>query len=54
MTIEEKITSRLKVISFNINMLNSEIRKHAFIKPYLIRQKDKLSIERRILKNLMK
>lgn len=54
MTIEEKIHQRLEVIKFSVNMLNAEIRKRDFIQPYLLRQKDKLSIERKVLKNLLK
>jgi len=54
MMIEEKIHKRLEVIKFSVNMLNAEMRKSDFVQPYLLRQKDKLSTERKILKNLLK
>lgn len=53
MMIEDKIKKRLEVIRFSLNMLRREMRKSHFVQPYLIRQEDKLTIERKILKNLL-
>lgn len=53
MEITSKINKRLEVIRFSINMLNSEMRKSDFAQPHLLRQKDKLNIEKRILKKVL-
>lgn len=53
MKIEEKINERLEVIRWSINLLNREMRKSDFVQPHLLRQKDKLNIEKRILKKVL-